>query len=130
MAAGNEYLQYVLEQLSGLGGVSSRRMFGGFGLYCGSQFFGLIFGDTLYFKVGNANRRDYEERGMGRFRPYRDRPQLSMTYYELPADVLEDAQQLVAWARKAVEAALSSAAQKKPVKRSKVKSGRRRVRQG
>jgi DNA transformation protein and related proteins len=128
MAARNEYLHYVLEQLSGLGGLSSRRMFGGFGLYCGSQFFGLIFGDTLYFKVGDANRADYEVRGMGRFRPYRDRPQLSMSYYELPADVLEDAEELVVWARRAVEAALSSASLKQPVRRSKAKRGKRRRR--
>jgi DNA transformation protein and related proteins len=123
MAAGTEYLHYVLEQLSALGDVSSRRMFGGFGLYRGSQFFGLVFGDTLYFKVGDATRGDYEARGMARFRPYRDRPQLSMSYYELPADVLEDAEELVLWARRAVEAALSSARQKKPRARSKRKRG-------
>ena len=107
MSAG--YASYVLEQLTGLGQVTSRRMFGAVGLYQGGLFFGLVSGDTLYFKVGDRNRADYEERGMRRFRPYRDRPELSMTYYEVPADVLEDAEELIVWARRSVDEALSTA---------------------
>ena len=109
MPSSNDYLEYVLEQLGGLGRVRSRRMFGGFGLYCAEQFFALIFDDTLYFKVGDSNRADYESRGMARFRPHRDRPELSMTYYTVPAEVLEDVEEAVAWARRSVEAALISA---------------------
>jgi hypothetical protein len=33
MAVSEDYLQYVLEQLAGLGRVTARRMFGGVGLY-------------------------------------------------------------------------------------------------
>jgi DNA transformation protein and related proteins len=127
MAASNEYLQYILEQLANLSQVSSRRMFGGFGLYSGSQFFALVFGDTLYFKVGDASRPDYESRGMRRFQPYKDKPLLSMSYYEVPADVLEDADELVVWARRAVEAALvkSAVSKQRPVPSPKAKQRRR-----
>jgi DNA transformation protein len=69
MAVSSDYLQYVLEQLSGLGLVTSRRMFGCIGLYCDGLFFGLIDDDTLYFKVNDSNRAAYEARGMSRFRP-------------------------------------------------------------
>ena len=48
--------------------------------------------DVVYSKVGDANRGDYAARGMNEFRPYRDLPQVNMSYYELPADVLEDAE--------------------------------------
>jgi DNA transformation protein len=102
MAVTQDFLQYVLEQLAGLGRVTPRRMFGAVGLYHGERFFGIITDDTLYFKVNDSNRGDYEARGMGRFRPYADRPRLSMTYYEVPADALEDADECVAWARKSV----------------------------
>jgi len=112
MAAGIEYLNYILGQLAGLARLASRRMFGGHGLYCDGQFFALIFRDTLYFKVGDATRNDYESRGMSRFRPYADRPYLSMTYYEVPADVLEDGEQLILWARRAVAEALASSQRK------------------
>jgi DNA transformation protein len=77
-------------------------MFGGVGLYHEERFFGLIAGDTLYLKVNDSNRGDYEARGMRRFRPFPDKPYWSMTYYELPADALEDADECAAWARKSV----------------------------
>ena len=109
MAVSSEYLDYVHDQLSGLGGVTSRRMFGGAGLYCDEFFFALIDNDTLYLRVNDANRADFTTRGMGQFRPYPDSPQLSMSYYETPADVLEDAAALVAWARRSIAAAMAAA---------------------
>ena len=108
MAVSSEYLDYVHDQLSGLGGVSSRRMFGGAGLYCDEFFFALIDDDTLYLRVNDDNRADFTVRGMGQFRPYADRPELSMSYYETPADVLEDPAQLVSWARRSVAAAMAA----------------------
>jgi DNA transformation protein and related proteins len=105
MAISPEYLQYVLEQLAGLGGVTARRMFGGVGLYQDQRFFGIITSDTLYFKVTDANRGDYQARGMQAFRPYPDKPHLSMSYFEVPADTLEDSEECVVWARKSVATA-------------------------
>jgi len=105
MAVSDDYLQYVLEQLAGLGRVTSRRMFGAVGLYRDERIFGLISRDTLYFKVDDSNRCDYESRGMDRFRPYADKPEWSMTYYTVPADTLEDADDCVIWARKSVAVA-------------------------
>jgi DNA transformation protein and related proteins len=80
-------------------------MFGGVGLYCDEFFFGLIADDVLYLRVDDSNRADYTRRGMAQFRPYADRPHLSMSYYEAPADVLEDAGELVNWARRSVAVA-------------------------
>lgn len=108
MAVSDDFLLYVLEQLRGLGSVAARRMFGGVGLYHEERFFALISRDTLYFKVNESNRGDYEARGMGRFRPFADRPQLSMTYYEVPADTIEDADECVVWARKSAAIAAAT----------------------
>jgi DNA transformation protein and related proteins len=105
MTLSADYLQYVLDQLAGLDHVSSRRMFGGAGLYCDELFFGLISDDTLYLRVDASNRADYTARGAGPFRPYADRPELSMSYFEAPAEVLEDARQLAEWARRSVAVA-------------------------
>jgi TfoX/Sxy family transcriptional regulator of competence genes len=52
---------------------------------------------------------------MGRFRPYADRPQLSMTNYEVPADAMEDADECVMWARKS--AAIAAARPKGAARR-------------
>jgi DNA transformation protein len=105
MGVSGDYVSFVLDQLAGVKRLTSKRMFGGVGLYRDGVFFAIISADTLYFKVDAANRPDFEQRGMKAFRPYADKPQVSMSYYEVPADVLEDPEQCVAWALRAVAAA-------------------------
>jgi DNA transformation protein len=105
LAVSDQYIHYVLEQLAGLGRVTTRRMFGGAGLYCDGLFFGLVARDELYFKVNDSNRADYEARGMQQFKPYRDKPAVSLTYYGVPVDVIEDAEECVKWARRSLNAA-------------------------
>src|SRR5687767_7900322 len=102
MAVQPQYLAYILEQLEGIDGLRSRRMFGGVGLYCGELFFGLIDDDTLFFKTNGSNAADYIARKMPRFMPFPDRPDAVMAYYQVPADIIEDSEALGAWARKSV----------------------------
>jgi len=120
MAVQPQYLAWVLEQLEALGGVTSRRMFGGVGLYNSELFFGLIDDDTLFFKTDESNAAEYQLRNMPRFMPPADRPLGPMGYHQVPADIIEDAEMLVGWARKAVAVALASQARKaRPKTRSK-----------
>ena len=112
MSVQPQYLDYVLEQLAGLGQLSQRRMFGGVGLYSGELFFGLIDDDTLFFKTDAANVGDYESRRMPRFMPPANRPISPMGYHQVPAEIIEDPELLVAWARKSVGVALASHAAK------------------
>jgi len=91
-------------------------MFGGVGIYSRGFFFALMDNDTLFFKVDDSNRSDYEARGMGPFRPFGD-DRMSLSYFEVPAEVLEDAELLRAWVRKSVSVAMSKAAQKRPRRR-------------
>ena len=79
-------------------------MFGGVGVYAAELFFALLDDDTLYFKVDDATRPQFEDRGMTPFRPYGEVGEV-MQYYEVPADVLEDPEALGAW----VEAAIAVA---------------------
>lgn len=108
MAVQAQYLAYVLEQLEGLKDLRSRRMFGGVGLYSGELFFGLVDDDTLFFKSDSSNSAEYIARNMPRFMPFPDRPEAVMAYYQVPADIIEDAELLISWARKAVAVALNS----------------------
>jgi len=133
VAVDNDYVAWILEQLSAARGISLRRMFGAVGLYRGDIFFAIISDGTLYFKVDDTNRGEYVSRHMPQFRPYRDRPEISMAYYEVPADVIEDPEECVVWALRSVAAAgnramslkrtsspkRTSAARKKAVKRSR-----------
>jgi len=95
---------FVLEQLSGVKSVRPRAMFGGVGLYAGDVFFGILAADTLYLKVDDSNRGQYEAAGMTPFKPYAGKA-MTMPYYQVPASVLEDAGELAAWARASVRVA-------------------------
>ena len=120
MPVSREYLEYVQDLLSVLGPVAAKRMFGGAGLYHNGIFFGLVADDVLYFKVGDSNRGDYEAAGMGPFRPYGDEG-YAMQYYEVPVDVLEDRDLLVAWAEKALGVATAKVGLRSKQKKQKKK---------
>ena len=123
MAVRPQYLAYLLEQLDALGNLRSRRMFSGVGLYSRDLFFGLVHDDTLFFKTNDTNSADYIARNMPRFMPFPDRPKAVMAYYQVPADVIEDAEALVAWARKSVAVALTAqAAKATPKAKAKAKA--------
>lgn len=96
------FKDFALDQLRDLGPVECRPMFGGFGLYAGGIFFAIIFRDALYFKTGERTRADYERRGCRPFRP--SGKQTLKSYYEVPAEILENAPELCAWARAAITA--------------------------
>ena len=128
MAVQAQYLAYVLEQLAGLGRLSSRRMFGGIGLYHGELFFGLIDDDTLFFKTDESNHAEYLARNMPRFMPPTNRPIGPLGYHQVPADIIEEDEALVTWARKSVAVALASQARKAVRKATKAKTKARRRR--
>jgi DNA transformation protein and related proteins len=104
LAVTGAFKTFVLDQLEDLGDVTPRSMFGGVGLYHRGIFFGIIAGDVLYLKVDDTNRPDYERAGAQPFKPYPNRSG-TMRYYAVPLEVLESGIELVAWARKAVDAA-------------------------
>lgn len=94
------FLEFVLDQLGDVEGVDARSMFGGYGLYAGPVFFGVVYDDRLYLKTDETTRAWYEERGMGTFRP--NERQNVRSYYEVPADTIEDAGALKELAAEAI----------------------------
>ena len=107
MPVSHAYRDFVLGQLAAAGPVSPRAMFGGVGLYLDGLFFALIDDDTLYFKADDATRKRYEAAGSQPFCPDPRRPEQAMGYWQVPAEVLEDPEELVAWAREAAGVALA-----------------------
>ena len=57
---------FVLDQLTELGEVEPRAMFGGVGLYRRGVFFAILANDVLYFKVDDKTRPAYEAAGSRR----------------------------------------------------------------
>src|SRR5512138_92549 len=111
MAVSQSYREFVLEQLGRVTPVTSKSMFGGVGIYAQGLFFALIAEDRLYFKVDDATRPHFEQRGMEPFRPFGE--ESAMGYYEVPADVVEDSVQLAGWMKKAIDVAAKARINKK-----------------
>ncbi|HEY6261537.1 MAG TPA: TfoX/Sxy family protein [Nitrospiraceae bacterium] len=93
------FKDFVLDQLSGLHGVTCLAMFGGYGLYCGRVFFGIVHKGRLYFKTNATTAVQYREHKMKPFRP--NATQTLHSYYEVPVDILEDVGELTRWAQQA-----------------------------
>ncbi len=119
MAVSDEYLVFLTDQLSDLGEVTSRRMFGAAGLYCGPHFFAIVDDDVLYFKVDDTNRADYEAAACGPFTYTTERGTAVMNYYEVPIDVLESKDLICQWAQKAIQVAATAKTKKKTKKKPK-----------
>jgi DNA transformation protein len=118
MPVSDSYRAYVLDQFQVMSSVTAKNMFGGVGLYHDGVFFGLIADDTVYLKVDETTRAAFESAGSSPFRPYGDES-YSMSYYEVPADVLEDPATLRVWGDKAVAVARKSATAKRKPPRSR-----------
>ena len=115
MTVSGGFRSFVLEQLGRVvRDVRGRSMFGGVGIYSGDVFFALIADDTLYFKVDDSTRPDFESRNMDPFRPYGPDGEV-MQYYCVPAEVLEDAEALGDWAERSI--AVARRARKRPHRR-------------
>ena len=114
MAVSAEYKEFILEQLERLGPVRMRGMFGGSGVYLDDLMFGVIFGETLYFKVDDRNRADYEAEDMGPFTFEMKNGDIGqLHYYEVPERLYDDADELVEWARKSIDVMKSVQAEKR-----------------
>lgn len=50
MASNPDFVQYIIDQCSGAGEVSARKMFGDYTLYCNAKVVGLISDNGLYLK--------------------------------------------------------------------------------
>lgn len=122
MSASEGFQEFLIDQLAGFGPVSIRRMFGGAGVYADNVMFGLIADDTLYLKADDTTVPAYEAEGMRAFTyTAKDRKPISMSYWEVPPRLLEDPDELVAWARAAhaIACAAKKPARKKTARKRK-----------
>lgn len=95
--ASKEFCQTVLRHLNQVAPVTARAMFGGYGLYTNGVMFALIADDTLYFKVDDSNQAAFLELGMAPFTYEGKGKPITMSYYQLPEVIWNDAARLVEW---------------------------------
>jgi DNA transformation protein len=102
----DDYVDYVVDKLSGLGNVWSRNLFGGYAIFYEDLTFALIADGVLYFKVDDSNREMYQKAGSHQF-PH------PISYWEVPTEVFEDTARLYEWADISIEIAKAKAKKKK-----------------
>ncbi len=113
----NDYVKYVLDQLASLRSITSNRFFGGVGLSSAGTQFAMVMESSLYFVVNDATRPKYEKMGSHSFSYSTKKKQVAVKkYYAVPAELIEDSEQLVALAKESILAAQS--AKKNPTKRA------------
>jgi len=95
------------EQFAPLGAaVSDAAFFGGRAFKYHGQQFAWVIGSTLYLRVGDATRAEFEAAGATPFSYETKKGKVLVTkYYTAPEFLLDDPEQMLAWARKAINTA-------------------------
>ncbi len=105
----SDFQLFVADQLADLGSLLRfKRMFGGWGVYYGKTFWGMVLEGRLYFKTDETSRLSYIIEGMGPFTyqmPHRENVSVMKKYYEIPVRVLEDKETLCLWAERSISIA-------------------------
>ncbi|WFU23192.1 TfoX/Sxy family protein [Bradyrhizobium sp. CB1717] len=99
---------HYVDQLSDWAKITTRPLFGAVALYRNGHVFAMVWHGALYFKVDDDSRGKYE---LAKSHPLgyvsRGVDQALKSYWEVPAEVLEDGDKLCAWADCAYQAAKS-----------------------
>ena len=104
------FATYVVNDLlADVDGVRARAMFGGYGIYKNDTMFAIVVDDELYYKVDDSNRPDFESYGSEPFRyTSKGRKPVTMSYWKLHAEIIDDRELLLEWTEKAIRVAVTA----------------------
>ncbi|MCB1969262.1 MAG: TfoX/Sxy family protein [Geminicoccaceae bacterium] len=113
-------LDHAVELLHGIGGITTKRMFGGHGIFVEDRMFALIAHEQLYLKVDDQTRDQFEEAGCEPFAYATKNGQTRIpSYMTAPDEALDDAEAMHPWAELAIAAAMrAKATARKPRRKS------------
>ncbi len=106
MSVSADYLEYVQELLEWLPALRVKRMFGGVGFYSDELFFAIADDGNLYLKGDGLSEPTYREGGAEQFSYEAKGKIVRLNYWSVPADVLEEPEELRRWVRMALDTAL------------------------
>ncbi len=109
----SDFIAYLTEVLAPLGSVRSKRMFGGVGIYINNLFCAIIADDCLYFKADDENEAEFVAGKCPPFTYEKEGVVYAMRYYRAPDEAMDDAEEMLRWARLGLAAALRKAANPK-----------------
>ena len=123
MTASDGFAEFLRDQLTPLGRITMRRMFGKTGVFCDGFMLGMVRANTLYFRVDDDNRAAFKEAAS--FPPLNYRKKgttIGLSFWRAPERLFDEPDEFVTWARTALAAALRVAAKRgrtAPMRKSK-----------
>jgi DNA transformation protein and related proteins len=114
--------EFLIDLFSDFGPVTIRRMFSGYGISADGTNFALALRAGLYFRADEVTIPQYEAEGSKPFQ-YQTRAKTVTvnSYWQLPARLFDDTEELSEWARAALAAAQRAALKKRPKARKTAK---------
>jgi DNA transformation protein and related proteins len=115
MTASDSFAEFLREQLAPLGPIALRRMFGKTGVFCDDVMLAMVRDNVLYFRVDDGNRETFKEAAA--FPPLNYEKQggaIDLAFWRAPERLFDEPEELVAWARAALDAARRVAAKRPP----------------
>ncbi|OKO70195.1 TfoX/Sxy family protein [Bradyrhizobium sp. AS23.2] len=112
--------EFLIDLFADFGPVTIRKMFSGYGISADGINFALALRAGLFLRADEVTIPDYEAEGSRPFQ-YSTRVKTVMvnSYWELPARLFDDSEELAQWARAALAAAQRAKVKKRPKKRPK-----------
>jgi DNA transformation protein len=106
---------FLIDLFADFGPVTIRRMFSGFGISAEGTNFALALRAGLYFRADEETIPQFEAEGSKPFQ-YQTRAKTVTvnSYWQLPARLFEDPEELTGWARAALAAGQRAALRKRP----------------
>ena len=113
---------FLIDLFADFGPVTIRRMFSGFGISADGTNFALALRAGLFFRADETTIPQFEAEGSKPF-SYQTRAKTVTvnSYWELPARLFDDSEELSSWARAALAAAQRAALRKRPKARKPAK---------
>lgn len=106
MAVSDDQITHALELLGGVGPMTTRKMFGGLGIYADGKIFAVLMSDgVLKLKGAGDMATTFDREGWERWTYQRDGSDkvTAMPYWTVPDALLDDPESASDWARRALE---------------------------
>lgn len=88
--------ELFVEKLNVIEGVTSKKMFGGHGIFHNDKMFGIVDSKGQYFlKADDTNKAIFEA--------HNTEKHSKMPYFSIPDEVMNNQEKLVEWAKKSIE---------------------------
>jgi DNA transformation protein and related proteins len=118
---------FLIDLFADFGPVTIRRMFSGYGISADGTNFALSLRAGLYFRADDQTIPQFEAEGSKPFQyQTRTRTVTVNSYWQLPARLFDDSEELAEWARAALAAAQRAALRKRPKVRKSAKAAAKR----